>query len=65
VEWDYWYGGKPAMTDILSPYGKLMERAGAVRDGGAFWQRQGNIALWSAVMDEDRYLTRKWNELAT
>jgi len=62
VEWDYWYGGKPAAADILNPYGKLMEKAGNVRDGGAFWDRLGNIAVWNAVMDEDRYLTRKWNE---
>ncbi len=62
AEWDYWYGGKPAETDILNPYGKLMEKAGNVRDGGAFWDRLGNIAVWNSVMDEDRYLTRKWNE---
>lgn len=62
AEWDYWYGGKPASADILNPYGKLMEKAGNVRDGGAFWDRLGNIAVWNSVMDEDRYLTRKWNE---
>ena len=45
-------------SDITDPYGKLMERAGGVRDGGAFWDRMGNIAVWNSVMDEDRYLTR-------
>jgi len=65
AEWDYWYGGKPAAEDILSPYGKLMERAGVTRDGGAFWDRLGNIAVWNTVMDEDRYLTRRWNEFIT
>ena len=65
AEWDYWYGGKPAETDIMNPYGKLMEKAGNVRDGGAFWDRLGNIAVWNAVMDEDRHLTRKWNEFIT
>ncbi len=62
AEWDYWYGGKPAETDIMNPFGKLMEKAGNKRDGGAFWDRLGNIAVWNAVMDEDRYLTRKWAE---
>jgi putative spermidine/putrescine transport system substrate-binding protein len=62
AEWDYWYGGKPAATDIMNPFGKLMEKAGKTRDGGAFWDRLGNIAVWNAVMDEDRYLTRKWAE---
>ncbi len=62
AEWDYWYDGKPAATDILSPFGKLMEKAGNVRDGGSYTERLGNIAVWNSVMDEDRYATRKWNE---
>ena len=65
AEYDYWYGGKPAATDILSPFGKLMEKAGNVRDGGDIWTRLGNIAVWNSVMDEDRYLTRRWNEFIT
>jgi putative spermidine/putrescine transport system substrate-binding protein len=65
AEWDYWYDGKPAATDITDPFGKLMEKAGRKRDGGAFWERMGNIAVWNTVMDEDRYLTRRWNEFIT
>ncbi|HEX9461438.1 MAG TPA: extracellular solute-binding protein [Alphaproteobacteria bacterium] len=65
AEWDYWYGGKPAASDIVDPYGKVVEKAGRVRDGGAFWERMGNIAVWNSVMDEDRYLTRRWNEFIT
>ncbi len=65
AEWDYWYAGKPAATEILSPFGKVMEKPGAVRDGGSISQRLGNIAVWNSVMDEDRYLTRKWNEFIT
>jgi putative spermidine/putrescine transport system substrate-binding protein len=64
-EWDYWYGGKPAASDIVDPYGKLVEKAGRSRDGGSFEQRMGHIAVWNSVMDEDRYLTRKWNEFIT
>src|SRR3954470_8212228 len=37
AEWDYWYGGKPAAADITDPYGKLMEKAGNTRGGGALW----------------------------
>jgi putative spermidine/putrescine transport system substrate-binding protein len=65
AEWDYWYGGKPAATDIVDPFGKLVEKAGRSRDGGSFDQRMGHIAVWNSVMDEDRYLTRKWNEFIT
>jgi putative spermidine/putrescine transport system substrate-binding protein len=42
-----------------------VEKAGRSRDGGSFDQRMGNIAVWNSVMDEDRYLTRKWNEFIT
>ena len=63
AEWDYWYGGKPAAEDMKDPFGRLMEKAGRTRDGGAFDERMGNIAVWNSVMDEDRYLVRKWNEL--
>jgi len=62
AEWDYWYEGKPAAVDIKDPYGNLMEKAGAKRDGGSYDERMGNIACWNTVMDEDVYMVRKWNE---
>ena len=56
-EQGYWFDGKPSQGDIMSPFGKVMEKAGNVRDGGAIGQRLGNVAVWNSVMDEDRYLT--------
>jgi putative spermidine/putrescine transport system substrate-binding protein len=64
-EWDYWYEGKPAKSDIKDPYGHVMEKAGRARDGGSFWQRMGNIACWNTLMDEDRYMVRRWNEFVS
>ncbi|GLK56792.1 putative spermidine/putrescine transport system substrate-binding protein [Methylopila capsulata] len=61
-EWGFWMEGKPAVSDILSPDGKVLEKAGAVRDGGSFEERMGKVACWNAVMDKDRYMVRKWNE---
>ena len=61
-EWGYWYDGKAAKGEIKDPYGNPMEKAGHVRDGGSFWERMGNIACWNTVMDENRYMVRKWNE---
>ncbi|MDF0601243.1 extracellular solute-binding protein [Psychromarinibacter sp. C21-152] len=61
-EWDYWYEGEPAAEDIYSPDGRLLEEAGAVRDGGSYWERMGAVACWNAVMDENQYMVRKWNE---
>lgn len=61
-EWGYWYDGKAAKGEIKDPYGTLMEKASQVRDGGAFWERMGKVACWNTLMDENRYMVRKWNE---
>ena len=61
-EWAYWMEGKPASQDIKGPDGGLLEKAGATRDGGSYDDRMGNVACWNAVMDENDYMVRKWNE---
>ncbi len=61
-EWAFWMEGKPAEKDIKAPDGTLMEKAGAVRDGGSYEARMGAVACWNAVMDENDYMVRKWNE---
>jgi putative spermidine/putrescine transport system substrate-binding protein len=61
-EWAYWMEGKPAEKDIHGPDGSLLEKAGAVRDGGSYDDRMGSVACWNAVMDENDYMVRKWNE---
>ncbi|MDE3239047.1 MAG: extracellular solute-binding protein [Paracoccaceae bacterium] len=58
----YWYEGKAATAVIKDPYGNVMDKVGAKRDGGSFQQRMGNIACWNTVMDEDRYLVQRWNQ---
>ena len=61
-EWAYWMEGKPASQDIKSPKGDVLARKGEVRDGGSYEQRMGAIACWNALMDENEYMVRKWNE---
>ena len=61
-EWGFWYEGKAAAGDIVSPSGAVIEKAGAVRDGGSFLDRMGKVACWNSVMDENQYMVRKWNE---
>src|SRR5205823_4443847 len=61
-EWAYWMEGKPAEKDIKAPDGTLLEKAGTVRDGGSYEARMGGVACWNAVMDENDYMVRKWNE---
>ena len=61
-EWGFWMEGEKATAPIVAPGGEEIEGTGAVRDGGSFWERMGRVACWNAVMDEDRYMVRKWNE---
>ena len=61
-EWGYWFEGKEATDVITSPFGDPLAQAGEVRDGGSFTDRMGAVACWNAVMDENQYMVRKWNE---
>lgn len=61
-EYGYWYEGKAATDDIKDPYGTVMEKAGAKRDGGSIVQRFTNISCWNTVMDENQYMSKRWNE---
>ena len=61
-EWGYWFEGKAATDTITSPTGDALAQAGETRDGGSFQDRMGAVACWNAVMDENQYMVRKWNE---
>src|SRR5882724_730280 len=61
-EWGYWMEGKAAVGDIKAPDGTILEKAGSKRDGGSYEDRMGGVACWNAVMDENDYMVRKWNE---
>ncbi|WP_299621766.1 PotD/PotF family extracellular solute-binding protein [uncultured Tateyamaria sp.] len=61
-EWGYWFEGKAATDTITSPTGDALAKAGELRDGGSFQDRMGAVACWNAVMDENQYMVRKWNE---
>ncbi|XDA98989.1 extracellular solute-binding protein [Sulfitobacter sp. LCG007] len=61
-EWGYWFEGKEAVEPIANPFGDVMAQPGEIRDGGSFYDRMGAVACWNAVMDENQYMVRKWNE---
>lgn len=61
-EYGFWYEGMPAKGDIRDPYNNLMEKPGAVRDGGAIWDRMGKIACWNTLMDQNSYMVSRWKE---
>jgi putative spermidine/putrescine transport system substrate-binding protein len=62
AEWDFWYMGKPATEELPDPFGTVIVEKGEVRDGGSYWDRFKNIAVWNSLMDENDYLVKRWTE---
>jgi putative spermidine/putrescine transport system substrate-binding protein len=63
-EWDYWYDGQIARTDLKGPSGDVVVRKGSRRPGGAYRNRISKIAMWNTVMDEYNYAARAWKRFA-
>ncbi len=61
-EWGYWYEGKPATIDLPGPEGKIAVRKDVVRNGGSYWKRFSNVAVWNTVMDTYEYSLPRWHE---
>jgi putative spermidine/putrescine transport system substrate-binding protein len=64
-EWDYWYEGAAAASDLPGPRGEAVVKAGARRSGGSYWQRASRIAVWNSAMDEHNYAARAWDRFAS
>ena len=62
AEWDYWYMGKAAAKELPDPFGTIIVPKGEIRDGGSYWDRFKNIAVWNSLMDENDYLVKRWTE---
>jgi len=62
AEWDYWYDGKAATTDLHGTSGAVVVKKGQIRSGGSYEQRFSNIAVWNSVMDTYEYSLLRWNE---
>lgn len=62
AEWDYWYAGKPAATDLMGTDGSLVVTKNSLRSGGAYEQRFSNVAVWNTVMDTYEYSLARWYE---
>ena len=58
----FFYEGKAATADIVSPAGQKTNSAGDKRDGGSFEERFSKVAVWNNLMDEAEFLYAKWNE---
>ncbi|MCB1772652.1 MAG: extracellular solute-binding protein [Gammaproteobacteria bacterium] len=62
AEWDYWYEGEPAATELRGTDGRVSVRPGETRSGGAYIKRFENVAVWNTVMDQYEYTLTKWKE---
>jgi len=62
AEWDYWYEGKEASTDLRGTDGKISVKKGNIRTGGSYIKRFENVAVWNTVMPNYDYSLEKWNE---
>lgn len=64
-EWNYWYAGKPTRKNLRGTDGKVSVRAGSTRNGGSYWNRFSNIAVWNSVMPTYEYSLQRWYEFLT
>lgn len=62
AEWDYWYAGKAATTNLKGTDGKISVRTGDIRRGGNYETRFSNVAVWNTVMPTYEYSLQKWYE---
>jgi putative spermidine/putrescine transport system substrate-binding protein len=62
AEWDYWYDGKAAVTDLRGTDGRISVKKNEIRDGGSYVKRFSNVAVWNTVMDNYDYSLDKWYE---
>ena len=62
AEWDYWYQGKPASSNLVGTDGKTVVKQGEIRRGGSYEKRFSNVAVWNSVMQSYDYSLQKWYE---
>ena len=64
-EWDFWYCGKPARSEMLDLAGRRVAGVGDVRVGGSCVRRIREVAVWNTFMNEYNYLVRRWRDFMT
>ncbi len=65
AEWKYWYMAGEADEPLKSPDGRECVQAGAMRRGGSYVERFGNVAVWNTVMNHYEYSLHRWYSLLT
>jgi putative spermidine/putrescine transport system substrate-binding protein len=63
AEYDFWYNGKPAATDLPGITGHVGDvKKGQVRDGGSFLQRSKHYSTWNSYFKENVYQVKRFND---
>jgi putative spermidine/putrescine transport system substrate-binding protein len=62
AEWGYWYGGKPAETDLPGIDGNTVVRQGEIRPGGSYLERLSHIKIWNGITHNYEYKLSGWND---
>jgi putative spermidine/putrescine transport system substrate-binding protein len=63
AEYDFWYNGKPAPSDLPGITGRVGDiKKGQVRDGGSFLKRSCKYTAWNSFYTQNVYQVKKFNE---
>jgi putative spermidine/putrescine transport system substrate-binding protein len=63
AEYDFWYNGKPAASDLPGITGHVGDiKKGQVRDGGSFLQRSKKYSSWNSFFKENVYQVKRFND---
>lgn len=64
-EWDYWYDGKPAGTDLAGIDESIAVKKGERRSGGSYTERLSNIKTWNGIATDYEYKLSGWYDFLT
>jgi putative spermidine/putrescine transport system substrate-binding protein len=63
AEYDFWYNGKPAPTDLPGITGHVGDvKKGSTRDGGSFVQRSHHYSSWNSFFKNSVYQVKRFND---
>jgi putative spermidine/putrescine transport system substrate-binding protein len=63
AEYDFWYNGKPAASDLPGITGHVGDvKKGQVRDGGSFINRSKHYASWNSFFKNNVYQVKRFND---
>jgi putative spermidine/putrescine transport system substrate-binding protein len=63
AEYDYWYNGKPAPSDLPGITGHVGDiKKGTTRDGGSFIKRSHHYSSWNSFFKENVHQVKRFND---